>query len=390
MLQPSSGILPRVYFSVKTKIDGNVKHLGNLAKQNSYQFRSYRGVAGIIQRRLVMAISIALFSGILIFLTGFFLRELQIIGLTEAIAFIGLTFLISLLFNGWLILRLTRQSLRSIERVEDSLVEIMNTGKVIPDQILSTDGYSATPFLQSFHSLLNHVDVIETKHLEFLARIAHDIRSPVATILGYSELLASPELRHNEKFIDQSYRVIRKQGNQVCQLVEEAVLAAEIDSGHLEFRFIEFDLKIFLGEIITEVSQQSGREIGFNPPTGDVHLMGDPIYLRKAVQYLIENAIKFSDPWSPVTVQLKSFQAKGWVLISVKDLGIGIDEKDQSNLFRRFSRIRNERTLDIPGNGLGLYIANRIVEAHQGTITLISKPNQGSTFTIQLLAVNHA
>jgi len=390
MVQSSVGILPRVYSSFKNKFDVNARYWGSLKKQSSIQFRRYRGVAGLIQRRLVMAISIILFSGIFIFLIGFILREVQIIGLSEAIAFTGLTFLISLLFNGWLILRLTRQSLRSIEHVEDSLVKIMQTGQIIPEQILATDSLSSTPFLQAFNSLLDHVDAIETQHLEFLAKVAHDIRSPVATILGYSELLTSPELRHNDKFIDQSYQVIRKQGNQVCQLVEEAVLAAEIDSGHLEFRFIEFDLNKFLGEIVAEASRQSGSQIGFNPPAGEIHLLGDPIYLRKAVQHLIENATKFSDPGSRVIVELKVFQATGWVMISVKDFGIGIDEKDQGNLFRRFSRIRNERTLEIPGNGLGLYIANRIVESHKGTITLKSKPNRGSTFTIQLPAINHA
>ena len=390
MLQSSVGILPRVFSSFKNKFDMNARYWGNLAKQNSIQFRRYRGVAGIIQRRLVLAITIILFSGILIFMIGLILREAQILGLSEAIAFSGLTFLLSLLFNGWLILRMTRQPLRSIEYVEDSLVKIMKTGQIIPDRVLSTDSLASTPFLQAFYSLLNHVDTIETQHLEFLAKVAHDIRSPVATILGYSELLSSPELRHNDKFIDQSYQVIRKQGNQVCQLVEEAVLAAEIDSGHLEFRFIEFDLKKFLGEIVTEASQKSGRQIGFNPPAGEVHLLGDAIYLRKAVQHLIENATKFSDPGSRVIVELKVFQATGWVTISVKDFGIGIDEKDQSNLFRRFSRIRNERTLEIPGNGLGLYIANRIVESHKGTITLKSKPNRGSIFTIQLPAINHA
>jgi light-regulated signal transduction histidine kinase (bacteriophytochrome) len=185
-----------------------------------------------------------------------------------------------------------------------------------------------------------------------------------------------------------NYHVIRKQGNQVCQLVEEAVLAAEIDSGHLEFRFIEFDLRKFLGEIVAEASQKSGREIGFNPPAGEVHSLGDPIYLRKAVQHLIENAIKFSDPGSNGVGQLKSF-TKGWVLLSIKDLGVGIDEMDQSNYSAVLAASGTRRTLDIPATDFAFILptASRVPSRDDH---LKTKPNQGSTFTIQLFAVNHA
>jgi len=348
------------------------------------RIRNYRGVAGIIRRQMVFAISIALILEFTLFLSVIILRDQGIFDLIETIALVSFLFLLGLLFNGWLILRLTRRPLQAIEGVEKTLVNIIESGQIRQEHISALDRLASTPFLGAFNSLLKHVDALESHHLEFLSKVAHEIRSPIATILGYTELLANQDHRPDERFTDEWYQVIRRQGTQVCMLVEKAVLAAELDAGHNHFQFTEFELGQFLGILVEECRKKSGRSIQFIHPTGEIRVSGDLLNLREAVLNLIDNALKFSNPASPVVVGMHASDKLGWVEISVQDEGIGIDDKDISNLFRRFSRIRSEYTQHIPGNGLGLYIANRIVQNHKGGITVASKLHQGSIFTIHL------
>ena len=117
---------------------------------------------------------------------------------------------------------------------------------------------------------------------------------------------------------------------------------------------------------------------------GNPTVIADAIGLREAINNIIDNGVKFSPSNKPVEVILQETKNPNWVEISVTDHGIGIADRDKPVLFRRFSRIHNAKTNDLPGNGLGLYIANNIIMNHQGEIKVDSKPEVGSTFTIQL------
>jgi signal transduction histidine kinase len=297
---------------------------------------------------------------------------------------IGMFFVMGLLLNGWLILRLMSNPLKNIEYVEDTLVKMVESGTYKLDEDEQQIEYQSTPFVQSYYSLLDHVDNIETHHLEFLAQISHEIRSPLASMLGYAELLTDSELRHDDRFIDNCYKVIRKEGNQVCRLVEDAVLAAGVDSGHYNFEFTTVNLNSLLEVLIEDEQKRTKRQIILENNAREVEVQADSIGMCEAVKNLIDNGVKFSSPESPVEVVVNFAKNNDWVEIAVLDQGIGIDESDKSTIFRRFSRIRNDRTNDIPGNGLGLYIANNIVLNHNGNIRVESEPDVGSTFTVSL------
>ena len=332
---------------------------------------------------MVTSIAIALFYGSLSIMVGFMLYARQLVNLGEAISLIGMLFIMGLILNGWLILRMMRNPLSDIEHVEDSLVEMVESGSYkIPAKEMT--GIQSTPLIQAYYAMLEHVDDIETNNLEFLAKISHEIRSPLASILGYSELLTESKLRHDDKFIDTCYNIIRKEGNQVCRLVEDAVLASGISSGHYNFEYTPIQLGQFLSIIIDESSKKSGRQIHFRNADGEVTIKADAIGLREAFRNILDNSVKFSAAAAPVEVELKKAKNPQWVEIAFTDHGIGIAEKDQPILFRRFSRIQNESTRDIPGNVLGLYIANNIIMNHHGEIKVESAPDRGSTFSVLL------
>lgn len=362
----------------------SAKGWDKMIKRPTIKFRTYTGVAGIIRRRMVISITVALFSGSFAILVGFFLYATNLVNIAEAITMIGMIFIMGLLLNGWLLLRMMSNPLKDIEHVEDTLVQMADSGKFKLDDDLQQVEFQATPFVQSYYSLLNHVDNIETNHLEFLAQISHEIRTPLASILGYAELLTDSELRYDDRFINTSYHIIRKEGNQVCRLVEDAVLAAGVDSGHYNFEFAPVKLDVLLEHIVEEERKRTKRSIVFENQIGGVEITADAIGITDSLKKLIDNGVKFSSADSPIKVVLNYATNPNWVEISVSDQGIGINENDQAIIFRRFSKIRNDQTNDIPGNGLGLYIANSIIMNHEGEISFKSEPNRGSTFTVSL------
>ena len=380
----TSPLIDIIIQNIKKPLLSSVSGWEKLIKRPSIRFRTYTGVAGIIRRRMVISISVALFSGSFSILIGFFLYANGIVDLPEAITMIGLFFVMGLMLNGWLLLRMMSNPLSNIEHVEDTLVDMVETGSYRIEEKIPQIDSQTTPFLLAYYSLLEHVDSIETHHLEFLAKVSHEIRSPLASMLGYAELLTDSELRHDDHFIDNCYHVIRKEGNQVCRLVEDAVLAAGISSGHYNFEFTPLRLDQLLELIVEEEIKRTKREIILDNQIGEMTIVADAIGLREAINNIISNSVKFSTPNTPVEISLNYAKNPNWIEISTTDYGIGIDEKDISIIFRRFTRIHNEFTGDIPGNGLGLYIANNIILSHQGEIKVDSQPNLGSTFTILL------
>jgi signal transduction histidine kinase len=166
--------------------------------------------------------------------------------------------------------------------------------------------------------------------------------------------------------------------------VEEAVLAAKLDAGRHPLHPAEFSLDEFVSRLTGEAQIELDREVIFENLAGEVRIFADAINLREAIRNLIDNAVKFSKPPQPVRVCLARSEMPGWIEIRVQDHGVGIEEKDKPTLFRRFNRIRDERTQGIPGTGLGLHIAQGIAQMHAGSILVESGPGEGSTFTIRL------
>lgn len=123
------------------------------------------------------------------------------------------------------------------------------------------------------------------------------------------------------------------------------------------------------------------RQIAINNQVDDIILAGETLSLTELFIILLDNAIKYSDSNSEVT--LMSRKADHHVEVVVKDTGSGIDEKDIPHIFDRFYRVDKSRS-KTPGYGLGLSIAKKIVEAHKGTISVESKTNKGTKFIIKL------
>lgn len=228
------------------------------------------------------------------------------------------------------------------------------------------------------------LDEQQTLQLEMFARIAHELRSPLASVHGYACLLSDPGLRQDPEFLDKCHATIVSQCQRINRFVENLLVTVQMDAGAYEIARLPFSLTRLAGEVVKEMTHQLGRQINLINLAGEIDLLGDELRIRDVLINLLENAVKFSGAEKPVSVSLRFSDTPGWVDISIQDQGMGIARADIPLLFNRFTRIKNTSISRVQGSGLGLYIAKNIVQSHQGCIDVQSTPGKGSQFTVSL------
>jgi signal transduction histidine kinase len=167
-------------------------------------------------------------------------------------------------------------------------------------------------------------------------------------------------------------------------MVEQVVTAVRIDDHQLDLTLVPVRLDALLADVVADAKQRSRREITLDDQLDPAIIPCDPMYLRQAFWNLIDNAVKFSPPDTPVQVTVRRAPEPQRAEITVADQGIGIAEADRPVLFTQFGRIYNGRTRGLSGSGLGLYIAKYIVDQHHGDITVHSQEGQGAAFVVTL------
>jgi signal transduction histidine kinase len=217
---------------------------------------------------------------------------------------------------------------------------------------------------------------------EFMTLISHELRTPLTSIIGYLELtLDDGNLTDEQRgYLD----VVDHNADRLLRLVDDLLLVAQLEAGQLVVRRVELDLAAVARQAVAEA--QPGAAAKNITVTVDadvaVPLQADKGRVFRTLQNLLSNAIKFTPAGGDVRVSVS--QADGVVRLEVADTGIGIAADDQERLFDRFFRASAVAEQHFPGTGLGLYIAQAIVQAHGGSITVRSKPGEGTSFSVDL------
>lgn len=204
---------------------------------------------------------------------------------------------------------------------------------------------------------------------EISAGIAHQIRNPLAVIAGYSKLLLK-SLDENDKRCDM-IKAILQEVEGINRIIEELFKLSKFEKIERE----EINLVALIKKCV-ENTLRNGKKVIFQE-VKDIYIKADQVLLSQAISNLIHNAVDVSDE---VKVELKetSLKNKEGVLIDITDKGKGISKSEINKIFSPFYTTKEN------GIGLGLTIAHKIITAHGGNITVISKENEGSTFTIYL------
>lgn len=216
----------------------------------------------------------------------------------------------------------------------------------------------------------------------FLGIAAHDLRNPLSSMRGLSQLMLEMPLEpaQQREFLE----TIQRTSNEALALVNDLLDVSVIESGRLELRRGEHDVAELVRQRLRHQEPHARRkDIGLQFETeGALPASIDPARFSQVIDNLTSNAIKYSPPGSVVRVTLRP--AGGRFELAVKDEGPGISEEDRTKLFRSFQTLSARPTGGEKATGLGLAIVKKIVDAHDGTIDVESEPGAGSRFTVSL------
>jgi PAS domain S-box-containing protein len=219
---------------------------------------------------------------------------------------------------------------------------------------------------------------------EFLAAVSHDLRTPLTSIVGYTQLLRNmldPESAPEEvECLDAIVRNV----DRLLRLTGDLVVLDSMESRTFPLNVTPVDVPATIRhaeQTIIPVATTHAIEVVVDAADGPL-LQGDGDRLEQLFENLLSNAVKFTPPEGRVTVRAMP-SAAGWE-IEISDTGMGIPEDEQTLLFSRFFRASNARRRGLPGSGLGLSVARAIVDLHGGTIAVRSVVGSGTTVTVCL------
>ncbi|WP_456408659.1 ATP-binding response regulator [Caldithrix abyssi] len=219
---------------------------------------------------------------------------------------------------------------------------------------------------------------------QFLSVLAHELKAPIAAVESYLRLMqgraAGEELKNYDHIISRS--LIRLEG--MRKLIFDLLDLTRIESGEKKRELRTIDLVPIAKnsiETLSVLASERDIEITLRAPES-LKLTADHSELEIILNNLISNAIKYNKDHGKVEVILKESDSQ--VIIQVSDTGIGMTPEEQSRLFQEFVRIKNEQTRNVLGSGLGLSIVKKIAQLYNGTVSVKSEKNVGSTFTVAL------
>ncbi|MFH0770790.1 MAG: ATP-binding protein [Candidatus Peregrinibacteria bacterium] len=226
------------------------------------------------------------------------------------------------------------------------------------------------------------VDYIKS---EFIALASHQLRTPIATLRWYLEILSGEDSLNLTAVQNDSLREMRRAADRMANLVETLLHAARLEGGSIRPRRELIHVPDLLKNLINGLrDERKDYDMMFriDTPKTPIMLTTDPILLHVVLQNILDNAIKYSPRKGSITVRLR--RAGHHVEIIVEDHGIGIPEEEQQRVFQRLFRASNASKMDTTGNGLGLFISKAIVEILRGSVTFVSRQNKGTVFTVKL------
>lgn len=268
---------------------------------------------------------------------------------------------------------------------------IANAHAESPDVHISTGDKDLQSIEIALNNLLLKMKESERQQARFVSDASHELRTPISVIQGYVNMLDRWG-KEDEEVLTESIEALKNESEHMKELIEQLLFLARGDSGRNSLHVTEFNL----GEVMKEVWEEScmidnrheyklsimeqaasGNEQEFDA----AYIMsGDLAMIKQSVRIFVQNAAKYSEEGSCVSLGIKR---DGNVLsYTVQDDGVGMNSADVVHIFERFFRSDEARNSETGGSGLGLSIAKWIVDAHDGTIDVLSRTDIGTRFTV--------
>jgi signal transduction histidine kinase len=225
----------------------------------------------------------------------------------------------------------------------------------------------------------------------FVANVSHELKTPLALLSLFSEILELGRVKSEEKKIEY-YRIIREESRRLNKMIDNILDFSKIEAGRKTYEFVHSDMAEVIENVLSSYRYQI-RNSGFDVQTKiqpDLPpVLIDRDAMAQAISNLVDNAMKYSGEVKQLSIKTETLGSD--LSIEITDRGIGIPRAEQNKVFEKFYRVGNGLVHDVKGSGLGLSLVKHIIEAHHGTISVESDVGKGSRFTILLpLARNTA
>ncbi len=239
----------------------------------------------------------------------------------------------------------------------------------------------------ALNNLLRQMQEAKLQQMRFVNDASHELRTPIAVIQGYVNMLDRWG-KTDEKVLDESIEALKLESDHMQELVEQLLFLARGDSGRNTLQRTQINLADVVREVWeeslmideTHVYRCSITDADVADPRYQV--TGDLAMIKQSMRIIVQNAEKYSQDGTAIT--LAAIVQDGRVGYTVQDEGIGMSQKDAAHAFERFYRSDEARNETNEGSGLGLSIAKWIVDAHGGTIDVLSREGVGTRFTVLL------
>ncbi|NLN50337.1 MAG: HAMP domain-containing histidine kinase [Acholeplasmataceae bacterium] len=236
------------------------------------------------------------------------------------------------------------------------------------------------PVYRSFNQMVAELNSVQILRNDFISSFSHEFKTPIVSIRGFAKLAKTPNISIQER--NEYLDIIISEINRLVNLSNSTLLLTQLESQEIVLEKEDFNLDEQLRQSIVLLQDKwEEKNINFNLDLDNLIINGNKTLLQQLWLNVLDNAIKFSNPGSTITTSLKDYDEKN-VLIKIVDQGIGMSEDTVKQIFNKFYQADPSRSSH--GIGLGLSIANRIIDLCQGKIEVFSEINKGTSFLISL------
>jgi two-component system phosphate regulon sensor histidine kinase PhoR len=235
------------------------------------------------------------------------------------------------------------------------------------------------------HDITREKEISQMKS-DFVSHVSHELKTPIAVITAYSEMLADGEV-DDEKSKKEFYTSIQSQAERLSRLIEDILNISRIESGLIKVAKKPVSLAILIEEqlqTIKSYAEEKNITVISQKPIVYDQVYADRDMILEVIVNLLSNAIKYTNPGGTVEIKTEVDEITSVARVTVADTGVGILEDELEHIFDKFYRVETNKE-QVKGTGLGLNLVKQIVEkVHNGRVFVKSKVGQGSTFGFEL------
>ncbi|MBQ7901035.1 MAG: HAMP domain-containing histidine kinase [Clostridia bacterium] len=352
--------------------DSNIEFEDDILRSVSYDGSSYK----------VFDKKISLNDGTVMWLKGIVSvsdESRGISSMAKLIVIMALILIIAAACGGYLIIS---RAFVPVKKISTTAKQISESSDLSQRINIGNGKDEISNLANTFDTMLDKLETTFEREKQFTSDASHELRTPVAVVLSECEYMT--DCAKTEEDCKESVQSVKRQAEKMSKLISELLMISRMDKNTLATEFENVNLSELVEFVCDEQQEIQTKDISLQRSIGqNIVAYCDRFLIMRLIINLMSNAYQYTDDGGCINVELT--ENEGNVVLSVRDNGIGISEKDISEIWERFYQADPSRTAKDSGNmGLGLSMVKQIAQLHNGSVGVTSKLGEGSTFTFTM------